>query len=210
MKRALIVVVFAATVVFPATVYGNWLVGNNYERFWSFGLAFGVSPTGFLGDLPDDTTIYPGPLFLITPQATLSLFRFSFLRLGVGMGLPASSYGPVYPLRDTWSADREHMVVDGGLARVIHPFAHFVIFSPAGRRGLFSSYIGVGGGVYFAEFEFAGFSINRVIPVADFTMGMKAGSAIFWHFSYTMRTDFSSVTSVFSTGLGFRLGMIGR
>ena len=98
------------------------------------------------------------------------------------------------------------MVVDGGLVRVIYPFAHLVFFYPDGRH--FGVYIGTGGGVYFAEFEFAGFSINSVIPVADLTMGMKVGNVIFWHFSFTMRTDFSSVTSVFSAGLGFRLGML--
>jgi len=195
-----------------STQHGYWFFEDD-RRFWSLGFNVGLSLNGLPRDRFDDGDIFieNSPMVMLTPQITLAPFPRTFFRVGASIGIRRDIYGPmVRATADRWgSPDASRpMDVDGNAGLLLYPFAHVMVFLPFGSgrsRSIGGFYFGGGGGLYITEFTFVGFSIVKEIPVADFTLGFKIGGPIvYWDISYTVRSDFSSVTSVFSTGFVFR------
>lgn len=138
-------------------------------RFWSAGVFAGTS--------------FADPLVIATLQGTLAPLPFSFVRLGVDLGLVSE--------------------MDGVSYHSIYPFAHLALFVPFAltpvplRRG--GAYLGVGGGFLTATYAFPHDLDKRVrMPLMDFAAGVNIADAI--GISYTLRTDFASFNSKVSAG----------
>ena len=128
-------------------------------------------------------TAFATPLAIGTLHATLAPLPFSFLRLGVSLG---------------FLSDLEMGGQRAGHFSA-HPFAQAAFFYPFAWGGVF---LGAGGGLTVARYEFGYLRDGAVTPTADFTAGVNLGNL--FEVSYTLRTDFSRVGGKVSAGFTHR------
>jgi len=81
----------------------------------------------------------------------------------------------------------------------INPFAHYAFFLPIGDRG--GWYAGAGGSFMRTTFETWEGSGSRTFPALDLTSGFWLG---WFSVSYTLRTDFSTISDIISVGFTHR------
>ena len=147
----------------------------NPTRFWSLGVSVGSA----LND----------PWLIGTVQGTLAPLPFSFLRLGFDVGFLSGL---------EQAGDRAGYFST-------YPFAHLAFFLPFEILPIPISggwYLGAGGGLMTARYDFRGLAVSESGFLADFTTGFIISNII--DISYTMRTDFSSFGSRVSAGFTHR------
>ena len=142
-------------------------ISRNEARLWTLGASVGSS--------------FSRPLLMGTIHGTIAFVRYSFLELGVDLGifsrLQDESYFSVYP------------------------FAHYAFFLPFDKVALYA-----GAGIsyiwgYTAYQDGSDPDTSRIIA-ADGIIG--ANIMDFIDVSYTIRTNFRSVTNKFSVGFTYR------
>ena len=126
-------------------------------------------------------TSFADPWAIGTLHATLAPLPFSFIGLGFDVGFISDIEGAEY--------------------FSMRPFVHAAFFLPfpTGRGGL---YVGAGGGLMMSRYYFDGLDKNINTPTADFTAGINIGNML--DISYTLRTDFSLISSKVSIGFTHR------
>jgi hypothetical protein len=119
------------------------------------------------------------PWLIGTIRGTIAPFRNSFLELGVDVGLISGK-----PDVDYYS---------------IYPFAHYAFFLPFEKGGWY-----IGGGVGFMIYAESapGYTRNRRIIAADAVTGINLFNVL--DISYTLHTNFGSVSNKFSVGYTYR------
>jgi hypothetical protein len=139
---------------------------DKQPRFWSVGGSMGTS--------------FAAPWVIGTVHGTIAPFRYSFLELGLDVGLVSGNANVGY--------------------YSLYPFAHYAFFMPFAERG--GWYVGAGGGYMRGEFDFSG----DKVPLSVFAGDLVAGINIMNMFdiSYTLRTDFGSVSNKVSVGYTYR------
>jgi hypothetical protein len=125
-------------------------------------------------------TSFADPWVIGTVRGTLAPWRHTFFDIGLDAGFVTGTEGAGY--------------------YSLYPFVRYAAFVPFMNAG--GWYIGAGGGVMLAEYTVEGLKIPRTIFAADVTTGF-----LFWDFldiSYTLRTDFASVSHKAAVGFVYR------
>ncbi|MCL2193818.1 MAG: penicillin-binding protein activator LpoB [Treponema sp.] len=131
-------------------------------------------------------TFFADPWLAATIQATLAPLGHSFVRVGCEFGFISGTTGADY--------------------FSVFPFAHIAFFLPFDdlpipfARG--GWHISAGGGLKIEEYRFAHFVLTRRVFMADFVTGFVVGDML--DISYTLRTDFSSISNRVSVGFTHR------
>jgi TolB-like protein len=127
-------------------------------------------------------SFFTDPLVIATVRGTFAPLRHLYTELGCDVGL-VSKYDDV---ESYWS---------------IYPFAHIGYFLPFGDKG--GWYIGAGAGYMMGTYRFEkGEPVNVNIFAADLTTGINIRN--FLDISYTLRTNFGSVSNKVSVGYTYR------
>jgi TolB-like protein len=146
-------------------------------KLWSVGASVGTS--------------FADPWVIGTVRGTLAPWRYTFFDIGLDAGFVTGIEGTGY--------------------YSLYPFVHYAVFVPFRNANSVGAvlpaqaggwYIGAGGGVMLAEYTVDGLKIPRTIFAADVTTGF-----LFWDFldiSYTLRTDFASVSHKAAVGFVYR------
>jgi hypothetical protein len=136
-------------------------------RLWSIGVSAGSS--------------FSRPLFIGTAHGTIAPLRYSFLEIGVDLGVLSRKQ-------------------DENYFSVI-PYAHYAFFLPFDKGGL---YAGAGIGYMFGNISNKVEEIDDPISIitADGIVGVNLFN--FLDVSYTLRTTFKAVTNKFSAGIIYR------
>jgi hypothetical protein len=161
----------AAPIRNPIRETGTPRKESNPAQLWSVGASAGTS--------------FSDPLFIGTVQATLAPFPYSFLQIGLDLGLLSG-------------------IADAGYYS-LYPFAHYALFVPFGPPGQNPAggwYIGGGAGFLFAEYDFP----EGKAPVNIFALDLTAGFTFAngFHVSYTLQTDFTNAGNKISLGYVYR------
>jgi len=135
-------------------------------------------------------TSFSAPVFVGTVQGIVALssrwFSFipSFFELGMDIGLGSG---------------------DAGVGHFsLYPFAHYAVLFPDDEIGF---YLGAGAGYMYTNYTFPEGKITGNIFAADFTTGFLFyiyGEGSGFTLSYTLRTDFSTVSNKLAVGYLFR------
>jgi len=126
-------------------------------------------------------TSFADPFVTGTLRATIAPFRHSFLELGCDAGFISNVEG----VTSFYS---------------IYPFAHYAFYMPF--LDWLDWYAGAGGGFMIAEYQVADISVSRNIFAADVVVGVNLLN--FLNVSYTLQTDFATVSSKVSVGYFYR------
>jgi len=125
-------------------------------------------------------TSFAEPWVIGTIHGTFAPFRYSFLELGLDLGFVSG----VPDVVKYYSA---------------YPYAHYALFIPFGTgRG----YLGAGVGYMFGERTYHDLKDSISIVAADFMIGLNILNG--FDISYTLRTNFKSVSNKFSLGYTYR------
>jgi len=130
-------------------------------------------------------TSFADPWVVSTLHATLAPLPFSFVRLGLDAGFVTE--------------------IEGANLFSIYPFVQYAFFLPFMRGGLYAA---AGGGFLVARYTFDGLVDTRSGFFANFTAGLNIGDML--DISYTLRTDFSRLSSKVSAGFTHRFRLRGR
>jgi hypothetical protein len=122
---------------------------------------------------------FADPWIIGTIHFTLAPFRYSFLLIGLDAGF-------ITVLEETNYYS-------------LTPFAQYSFFLPFDN---FAWYIGAGFGYMIAEYELLERMLSKNIFIADFTTGINFFK--YFNISYTLRTDFNSVSNKISAGVTYR------
>jgi len=135
---------------------------------------------------------FNAPWVVTTVRATFAPFNYSFLELGIDIGLVSGA-------------------ADVGYYSLC-PFIHYAFFLPfsslstnrksSDRISASGWYIGAGGGYITANYAFPEGDVRRNGFVMDIITGFTLFN--FLDISYTLRTNFSGVTNKFSLGYTYR------
>jgi hypothetical protein len=125
-------------------------------------------------------TSFAAPWVIGTIRGTIAPFRYSFLELGFDIGLMSGDANVGY--------------------YSLYPFAHYAIFVPFAEKG--GWYIGAGGGYMNGEYDFDGDKVSLSIFAGDFVTGINIMNV--FDISYTLRTDFGTVSNKVSLGYTYR------
>jgi len=120
------------------------------------------------------------PWAIGTVRGTLAPWRYTFFDIGCDVGFITQIEGAGY-----WS---------------LYPFVRYAAFAPFRNSG--GWYIGAGGGVMLAEYTFDDLTQSKTVYAAELATGF-----LFWDFldiSYTLRTDFASVSHKAAVGFTVR------
>jgi len=131
-------------------------------KLWSVGVSLG--------------TTLSAPWFVGTVSGTLAPLKYSFLDLGVDIGL-VSGYADV----DYYS---------------LYPFVHYAFFYPT--NDMLSLYAGAGAGYMLASYQFPEGEIKENTFAVDFNTGVIIFNML--NISYTLRTNFESASNKVSVG----------
>jgi hypothetical protein len=123
---------------------------------------------------------FAAPWVIGTVHATLAPFNNSFLEIGSDLGFMSGDPNVGY--------------------FYLCPFAHYAFFMPFESSG--GWYIGAGGGYMQAEYDFSGEKVPLSILAADLTAGVNVMNI--FDISYTLRTDFATVSNKVSVGYTYR------
>ena len=126
---------------------------------------------------------FADPLLIATVRGTVAPLRYSFIELGCDIGF-ISAYDDVESYYS------------------IYPFAHIGLFVPFRWKG--GWYIGAGGGYMTGSYTFAEGLVPADVGVfaADLITGFNIFNII--DISYTLRTNFSSVSNKIAVGYTYR------
>jgi len=125
-------------------------------------------------------TSFATPFVIGTLRATIAPLRHSFFELGCDAGFVSN--------------------VEGATSYYsIYPFFHYAFFMPFKS---FDWYIGAGGGYMIAEYQVAEISRSKSIFAADVITGVNLMN--FLNISYTLQTNFASVSNKVSVGYFYR------
>jgi len=136
------------------------------DYYWTVGASIGTS--------------FAEPWVIGTIQGTIAPFPYSFLEIGLDLGLVSGIPGVV----EYYS---------------LYPFAHYALFIPFGKGG---GYIGAGVGYMFGERAFQDLKEPISIVAADFIVGLNILNG--FNISYTLRTNIKSVNNKFAFGYTYR------
>jgi len=128
-------------------------------------------------------TSFAEPWIIGTVHGTVAPFRYSFLEIGLDLGL-VSGFPDVVEYYS------------------MYPFAHYAIFVPFSIVSLGGSYFGAGVGYMFGERTYQDLKDSIRIIAADFIVGLNIFNTL--DISYTLRTNFKSVSNKFSLGYTYR------
>jgi len=125
-------------------------------------------------------TSFVEPWVIGTIHGTISPFRYSFLEIGLDLGLISGNPDVIkyYSL---------------------YPFAHYAFFIPFEKGG---GFIGTGVGYMFGERTYQDLKESISIIAADFIVGVNILN--FLDISYTLRTNFKSLSNKLSFGYTHR------
>jgi len=149
-------------------------------RFWGLGASFSSS----FAEMRD----YASGPFGFTLHATLAPWNNVFFMIGC----------------DFFWADHER---GGEFSSTfsVYPFAHvaFGVMTFTDRFLPWGAYVGIGGGFMRTSFRFGDDTTeSRTVPAMDFTVGFQAAVI---SLSYTLRTNFSTISDRFSLGVTLNL-----
>ena len=125
-------------------------------------------------------TSFAEPWVIGTIHGTIAPFRYSFLEIGLDLGFVSG----IPDVVEYYSA---------------YPFAHYAFFIPFGSGG---GYLGAGVGYMLGERTYQDLKDSISIIAADFIVGMNILN--FLDISYTLRTNFKSMSNKFSFGYTYR------
>ena len=125
-------------------------------------------------------TSFAAPLFVGTVFGTFAPFRYSFFELGIDFGLLSGSQNVGY--------------------YSFCPFLHYALYLPLTQIGGF--FAGAGGSYYYAEYDFPKEKLPLRIFALDAVGGFRFNIGIV--ISYTLRTDFSTVSNKVAIGYSYR------
>ena len=214
--------------VFRQTMSDVARASNNEQRP---ALYTDFAERAYLGMLPDQSaaepasvvqtlptpavTPTPTPLPVVPKQTERSVVNTQFgFGASVGTALSApwlvgTIYGNMYFLNSSLSfssflelgADFGMLSGDADIGYYsIYPFAHYSLLFPVAE--IFNFYIGAGGGYLIAEYNFPEGKMPLNIFAFDVTAGLRFSGGFL--ISYTMRTDFSSISNTISVGYLYR------
>jgi hypothetical protein len=122
---------------------------------------------------------FTDPLVIVTLRGTIAPLPHSFLEAGLDFGMVSGIAGVQY--------------------YSLYPFARYCFFLPMEKGGV---YAGAGGGYMASRYSYAGSEYLENLFAADFTAGVNIGDV--FDLSYTLRTDFASVSHKVSAGYTYR------
>jgi len=125
-------------------------------------------------------TSFAEPWVIGTIHGTIAPFRYSFLEIGLDVGLVSG----IPDVVEYYS---------------LYPFGHYALFIPFSIGG---GYFGAGVGYMFGERTYQDLKDSISIIAADFILGLNILN--FLDISYTLRTNFKSISNKFSLGLTYR------
>jgi TolB-like protein len=125
-------------------------------------------------------TSFAEPWVIGTIHGTFAPFPYSFLEIGLDLGFVSG-------------------VPDVVKYYSVYPFVHYALFIPFGKGG---GYIGAGAGYMFGERTYQDLKDSISIIAADFIVGLNILGG--FDISYTLRTNFTSVSNKFSLGYTYR------
>jgi len=131
-------------------------------------------------------TSFADPWVIGTVHATIAPFPFSFLQIGFDTGFISG----IETVTGYYS---------------LYPFAHYVFFMPLPAKGnMFKGglFAGAGFGFMVDEYRIDDWSRNRSFLAADVTAGVNIADMI--NVSYSLRTDFNSVSNKVAMGYTYR------
>jgi hypothetical protein len=134
--------------------------------YWTAGASIGTS--------------FAEPWVIGTVHGTIATLPYSFLEIGLDMGLVSG-------------------IPDVIKYYSIYPFAHYALFIPFGKGG---GYIGAGVGYMFGERTYQDLKEPIGIVAADFIAGLNILNG--FDISYTLRTNIKSVSNKFAFGYTYR------
>ncbi|MDR0302102.1 MAG: hypothetical protein LBI04_07315 [Treponema sp.] len=129
------------------------------EEFWSIGVSVGTS--------------FSAPKIIGTVHGTIAPFRYSFLEIGLDVGLISGIENVNY--------------------YSLYPFAHYALFLPFVQKG--GWFLGAGGGRYWANYTFPEGETSFITFAIDLTTGVNIGNVI--NISYTIRANNFSISKDF-------------
>ena len=149
----------------PSTA-GNDRKGNRETQLWTIGASLGST--------------FTVPWVIVTARGTLAPFNYSFLEMGLDLGLVSGVKNVGY--------------------YSIFPFAHYCYFMPV--RNLGGWYAGAGAGCLLARLSYP----EGDVAVNVFVFEASAGFNFldFLDVSYTLRTNFKAVNHKISAGYTYR------
>jgi hypothetical protein len=135
-------------------------------KYWTIGASVGSS--------------FIDPWVIGTARGTLAPFKYSFLELGLDLGLVSGKPDVGY--------------------YSLCPFVHIAYYQPIGER--FGLYAGGGGGYFWGKYRFPEADITKSIVAFDAVAGINILDM--FDFSYTLRTDFKNISNKISFGYTYR------
>jgi hypothetical protein len=130
------------------------------------------------------TSLYR-PWLIATFHATIAPLPYSFLEMGIDLGLVSGD------------ADGQYYS--------LYPFAHYALFAPfpktAGRQSG-GWYIGAGGGYWMGTYNSPNGEVQEDKFIVDFITGFNIINV--FDISYTLRTDFKGISHKVSAGVVYR------
>ena len=144
----------------------NWIEIHDDPHFWSAGAFIGTS--------------FSEPWVIGSINGTLAPFRYSFLEIGLDLGLVSGT------------PDIENYYS-------LYPYANYAVFLPLSKVNL---HAGIGIGYMIGERTFP----DYIDPIRIFAANVKIGLnfANGFDVSYTLRTNIQSVNNKFSIGYSYR------
>jgi hypothetical protein len=135
-------------------------------KYWAIGASVGSS--------------FIDPWVIGTLRGTIAPFKYSFLELGLDLGLVSGKPDVGY--------------------YSLCPFVHLAYYQPIGER--FGFYAGGGGGYFWGKYSFPEADVSKAIIAFDAVAGINILNM--FDFSYTLRTDFKNVSHKASFGYTYR------
>ena len=141
-------------------------LGDTSTRLWTAGVSAGSS--------------FAAPWVVATVRGTIAPFRYSFLEMGLDLGLVSGA------------SDADYYS--------LYPYLHYAYFHPFSQKG--GWYAGAGAGLMISRYSFP----NGDAEMNTFAAGLIAGINLFdmLDISYNFRTNFNNVSSKVSVGYVYR------
>ena len=153
-------------VTLPDKGSGRTKAAAEPSRLWTIGASAGTS--------------FAAPWVIGTIRGTVAPFKYSFLEIGLDLGLVSGEAAVGY--------------------YSLYPYAHYAFFKPFANKG--GWYVGAGGGFMKGEYDFSGKKVPLSIGAGDLIVGINLLNMI--DISYTLRSDFATVSNKVSVGWSYR------
>jgi hypothetical protein len=150
----------------PVIIYREKQKESAPARFWTVGASAGSS--------------FAVPWLIGTVHGTIAPFKYSFLELGLDVGMVSG-------------------MADVGYYS-LYPYVHYAFFMPFAKKG--GWYVGAGAGYMRANFDFEGNEVPTGYFAADVVAGVNLWNML--DISYTLRTNFKRAGSKVSVGYVYR------